>query len=58
MMCATGMMAQTPAAASNVKFTKIAAPVTNQGVQGNRPAGEFYHATYTGAAWGDYDNDG
>ncbi len=53
--CSLSLAAQT---ASNVKFSKIAAPVTNQGAQGNRPAGEFYHATYTGAAWGDYDNDG
>ena len=52
------LAAQTPAPAENVKFAKVAAPVTNQGTQGNRPAGEFYHATYTGAAWGDYDNDG
>lgn len=56
--CSLGITAQTAPIADNVKFSKVAAPVTNQGNQGNRPAGEFYHATYTGAAWGDYDNDG
>ena len=50
--------AQTASPASDVKFAKVAAPVTNQSAQGTRPAGEFYHATFTGAAWGDYDNDG
>lgn len=56
--CTLSLAAQTAGNASDVKFSKVAAPVTNQGTQGNRPAGEFYHATYTGAAWGDYDNDG
>lgn len=52
------LCAQTANNASTMKFVKIAAPVSNQGTQGNRPAGEFYHAQYTGAAWGDYNNDG
>lgn len=58
MQCALCIAAQTANDASSMKYVKIAAPVANQGPQGNRPAGEFYHATYTGAAWGDYDNDG
>jgi len=52
------LAAQTPGDPASVKFSKVTAPVANQGAQGSRPAGEFYHATYTGAAWGDYDNDG
>ena len=52
------MLAQQANHATDMKFSKVATPVSNQGTQGNRPAGEFYHATYTGAAWGDYDNDG
>lgn len=52
-----GLNAQTAGPASQVKFAKVTVPVPNQRQQGN-PAGEFYHATYTGAAWGDYDNDG
>lgn len=58
MQCALCIAAQTANDASTMKFVKVAAPVSNQGPQGNRPAGEFYHATYTGAAWGDYNNDG
>ena len=57
-LCSLSMQAQTANSASDMKFSKVAAPVSNQSTQGNRPAGEFYHATYTGAAWGDYDNDG
>ena len=53
-----GMYAQTAGAASQVKFAKVSAPVPNQRAVGSNPAGDFYHATYTGAAWGDYDNDG
>ncbi|MBR6249138.1 MAG: T9SS type A sorting domain-containing protein [Muribaculaceae bacterium] len=52
------LVAQSAGSAENVKFTKVSTPVSNQGTQGNRPAGEFYHATYTGAAFGDYNNDG
>ncbi len=50
--------AQTPGSPDLVKFAKVAAPVPAQKAQGGNPAGEFYHATYTGAAWGDYDGDG
>ena len=59
-MCACGIMicAQTPGSPANVKFTKVDAPVPNQSSQGGNPAGEFYHAMYTGSAWGDYDGDG
>lgn len=53
-----GIYAQTAGTASQVKFAKVSAPVPNQRQQGSQPSGEFYHATYTGAAWGDYDNDG
>ncbi len=50
--------AQTPGAASNIKFTRVASPVPKQGATGGQQAGEFYHAQYSGAAWGDYNNDG
>ncbi|MBR1804475.1 MAG: VCBS repeat-containing protein [Muribaculaceae bacterium] len=50
--------AQTAGSPDLVKFTKVAAPVPNQRVQGSNPAGEFYHAIYTGSAWGDYNEDG
>lgn len=53
-----GASAQTAGSASLVKFTKVTTPVPTQRAQASNPAGEFYHATYTGAAWGDYDNDG
>ena len=57
-LCTVFCQAQTANDASTMKFVKVVAPVSNQGTQGDRPAGEFYHATYTGAAWGDYNNDG
>lgn len=50
--------AQTPGSPDCVKFVRVDRPVPAQKIQGSNPAGEFYHATYTGAAWGDYDGDG
>lgn len=50
--------AQTPGAASNIKFTRVSQPVPKQVAIGTQQAGEFYHAQYTGAAWGDYNGDG
>lgn len=44
-------------AIDNVKFTKSASPVTSTTTSGN-PQYQFYHAQYTGAAWGDVNNDG
>lgn len=55
---ASSVMAQTPGAATNIKFQRVASPVPKQGATGGQAAGEFYHAQYTGAAWGDYNNDG
>lgn len=51
-------LAQTAGSPSLVKFTKVAAPIPGQTAQGGNPAGEFYHATFTGAAWGDFNGDG
>lgn len=50
-----GATAQT--GADNVKFTKVSSPVTSTSSSGN-PQYQFYHAQYTGAAWGDVNNDG
>lgn len=55
---ATSAMAQTPGAATDIKFTRVANPVPKQSATGSQAAGEFYHSQYTGAAWGDYNNDG
>ena len=57
-LCSPVGLAQTPGSSGDVKFTRVTAPVPSQGSQSGNPAGEFYHATYTGAAWGDYDGDG
>ena len=51
-ICASG---QSPV--SNVKFTRVASPVTSTSTSGN-PQYQFYHAQYTGATWGDCNNDG
>lgn len=51
-------MAQTAGNPANVKFQRVASPVPKQGAVGGQQAGEFYHVQYTGAAWGDYNNDG
>lgn len=51
-------VAQTSNSASDVKFTKLSEPVSNQSGDASQPASNFYHATYAGAAWGDYNNDG
>ena len=40
------------------KFTKVATPVPAQKASGSLAAGDFYHSTYCGATWGDYNNDG
>lgn len=53
-----GAVAQTPGAASNVKFQRVANPVPKQTAVGSQQAGEFYHSQYTGAAWGDSNGDG
>lgn len=50
-------MAQTLDIASDVKFSLVAKPVTSTSTTAN-PQNQFYHATYTGAAWGDVNNDG
>lgn len=50
--------AQTPGASNNIKFQRVASPVPKQTAVGGQQAGEFYHSQYTGAAWGDYNNDG
>lgn len=55
MLAAMTAAAQSPA--DNVKFTKVASPVTSSSTSGN-PQYQFYHAQYTGAAWGDVNNDG
>ena len=55
MLAAAAATAQSPA--DNVKFTKSASPVTSSTTTGN-PQYQFYHAQYTGAAWGDVNNDG
>ena len=52
------LLGQTAGSPDMVKFSKVATPVPGQRVQGSQPAGEFFHAIYTGAAWGDYDEDG
>ena len=60
MLSVNGLLieAQTAGDPGQVKFAKVVSPVPNQRVQGSNPAGEFFHAIYTGAAWGDYDEDG
>lgn len=55
MLAAAAATAQSPA--DNVKFTKSASPVTSSTSTGN-PQYQFYHAQFTGAAWGDVNNDG
>lgn len=55
MLAAMTAAAQSPA--DNVKFTKVVSPVTSSSTSGN-PQYQFYHAQYTGAAWGDVNNDG
>lgn len=55
MLAAMAAAAQSPA--DDVKFTKVASPVTSSSTSGN-PQYQFYHAQYTGAAWGDVNNDG
>lgn len=55
MLTAAVATAQSPA--DNVKFKKVTSPVTSSSTTGN-PANQFYHAQYTGAAWGDVNNDG
>lgn len=55
LMTAICASAQSPA--DNVKFTRVASPVTSSSTTGN-PQYQFYHAQYTGAAWGDINNDG
>ncbi|MBQ8424325.1 MAG: T9SS type A sorting domain-containing protein [Coprobacter sp.] len=52
------MYAQTPGSTSNIKFVRETNPVPAQATIGTNPAGVFYHALYTGSAWGDYNNDG
>ena len=43
----------------NVKFSIHSNPVPDQtGRDSYQGAGSFYHAQYTGSAWGDYNNDG
>lgn len=57
--CATASTsAQTPNSTADVKFSKAEAPVSNQSATASQPAKQFYHATYAGAAWGDFDNNG
>ena len=59
LLCAASpAVAQIAGAPGEVKFVKVSAPVPKQKAQGGNPAGEFYHATYAGSAWGDYDSDG
>ncbi|MDE6317529.1 MAG: VCBS repeat-containing protein [Muribaculaceae bacterium] len=55
LMTAICASAQSPA--DNVKFTRVASPVTSSSTTGN-PQYQFYHAQFTGAAWGDINNDG
>ncbi|MCH5238840.1 MAG: VCBS repeat-containing protein [Muribaculaceae bacterium] len=44
---------------NNVKFSKAGNPVPGQPLRDSyQGAGDFYHAQYTGSAWGDYNNDG
>ena len=56
------LQAQVAGDVANVKFEEVENPVPKQaavgGNKGTNPAGCFYHATYTGSAWGDYNNDG
>lgn len=54
-LATTAATAQSPA--DNVKFTKVAEPVTSSSTSGN-PQYQFYHAQFTGAAWGDVNDDG
>ena len=49
--------ASAQSAIDNVKFTKSASPVSSTTSTGN-PQYQFYHAQYTGAAWGDVNDDG
>ncbi len=53
-LCAS---AQTPNSVSNIKFALASEPVANQSAIVSQPAKQFYHATYAGAAWGDFNND-
>lgn len=55
LMSALCASAQSPA--DNVKFSRVTSPVTSTSSTGN-PQYQFYHAQYTGAAWGDINNDG
>lgn len=57
LLAVTALSAQTPGAPGNVKFQLVKSPVTTASSTGN-PANQFYHATYSGAAWGDPDGDG
>ncbi|MCH5238851.1 MAG: VCBS repeat-containing protein [Muribaculaceae bacterium] len=44
---------------SNIKFSKAQNPVPAQAKRDSyQDAGDFYHAQYSGSAWGDYNNDG
>lgn len=53
------LQAQVPGDVANIKFEEVKNPVPKQAViGGGQTAGSFYHATYTGSAWGDYNNDG
>lgn len=58
LLIAAGASAQTPGAASNVKYTRVANPVPKQIAVGSQQPGEFYHSQFSGAAWGDYNGDG
>ena len=47
------------AVTDNVKFSIHSNPVPAQTSRDSyQGAGSFYHAQYTGSAWGDYNNDG
>lgn len=57
------LQAQIPGNVANIKFEEVSNPVPKQAAiggngKGTNPAGSFYHATFTGSAWGDYNNDG
>lgn len=54
MLAAVAVPAQSQV--DNVKFSKVASPVPATSTSGN-PQYQFYHAQYTGAAWGDVNND-
>lgn len=53
----TLLYAQVAGDVANVKFEEVKTPVPGQSVSAG-DAGGFYHALYSGSAWGDYDNDG